>query len=202
VNNLLRKIAPTRAQIFTASLIVSGMGLSIAAVSIPNTFTAGTAATAAQVNANFAALKTAVDALQTQGAADAARIATLETKLAALGANKPLASKFGAHAYAWANDATSASYTPNSLYSFNSAGGAITAARTGDGQYTMTFAGQGTGTQGAGNVSGGNVQVTAYDAGQQCQAVLWSGAADLVISVQCRVGTVLTDGRYSIQFTS
>ena len=48
--------------------------ISYAAVTIPNTFTSGTTISSSQVNANFAALKTAVDDNQTQISAVAAKV--------------------------------------------------------------------------------------------------------------------------------
>jgi hypothetical protein len=52
------------ASLFAAALLAVSMGQSYAAVVIPNTFTAGTPAVATQVNDNFTAVKTAIDALQ------------------------------------------------------------------------------------------------------------------------------------------
>lgn len=67
-------------------------------VTIPHTFSAGTPALASQVNANFAAVETAVDgnaadiaSLQALVSAQAATIATLQTQLNAVMANSVLA---------------------------------------------------------------------------------------------------------------
>ncbi|MBK7949746.1 MAG: FG-GAP repeat protein [Deltaproteobacteria bacterium] len=71
--------------------------------------------------------------------------------------------------YAWANDSTSPSYTPNSLYSNNPVGGAITAQRFGPGVYGMTW-------NGASEIAagGGHVQVTAYGPGnRRCKVGSW-----------------------------
>lgn len=66
-----------------AAVLLFGVGSAYAA-SVPNTFTAGAPARASEVNANFAALVTAVNALE-------AKVATLETKVTALeAANGPL----------------------------------------------------------------------------------------------------------------
>jgi hypothetical protein len=46
-----------------------------------------------------------------------------------------------ADGYAWANSATSPSYTPSAFWSFNSTGGAITITRQGAGTYAVRFAG-------------------------------------------------------------
>ncbi|MHB8455068.1 MAG: hypothetical protein ACYDDO_10320 [Acidiferrobacterales bacterium] len=47
-----------------AAILAAGMGQSYAAVTIPNTFSAGTPAVATQVNDNFTAVKNAIDPLQ------------------------------------------------------------------------------------------------------------------------------------------
>lgn len=82
-------------------------------------------------------------------------------------------------AYAWANQASSASYTPSTSYQFNSGGGAITATRSGVGQYQLRIP----------NLAGanGHVQVTAYGfAAARCKVVSWgpSGVSE-VVNVRC-----------------
>lgn len=56
---------PTRTQFIAAAIIASSVGMSYAAVTIPNSFTAGTPAVADQVNANFTALGNAMPAAKT-----------------------------------------------------------------------------------------------------------------------------------------
>ncbi len=51
-------------QLIAAAILAAGMGQSYAAVTIPNTFSAGTPAVASQVNDNFTAVKNAIDPLQ------------------------------------------------------------------------------------------------------------------------------------------
>ena len=97
-------------------------------------------------------------------------------------------------AYAWANNATAASYTPSSLYSYNPTGGAVTATRNGTGDYSMTWSGFG-----ALGTGGGHPQVTAYDASnKRCEILGW--ANDLV-NVRCydSAGNP-ADSRYSLLY--
>lgn len=81
-------------------------------------------------------------------------------------------------AWAWADRATTASYTPSATYSFNGAGGAVEATRQGAGRYTLSFAGLAT--------AGGNVQATAYASSAHCAIGGWttSGGA-LTVPVHC-----------------
>lgn len=65
-------------------LALSTFSAAALAASVPNSFTAGTPAVAAQVNANFTALVNAASALETQAAALETKLAALETKVAAL----------------------------------------------------------------------------------------------------------------------
>ena len=51
-------------QLIATAILAAGMGQSYAAVTIPNTFSAGTPAVATQVNDNFTAVKNAIDPLQ------------------------------------------------------------------------------------------------------------------------------------------
>jgi len=97
-------------------------------------------------------------------------------------------------AYAWANDPASASYTPATTYSYNPSGGAITAARSGTGVYSMTWTGFG-----AEGTGGGHPQVTAYNAiNTRCQIQSWGSEA---VSVLCfdHAGNP-ADSPYSIMF--
>ncbi len=89
----------------------------------------------------------------------------------------------GTNAWVWANQPTSASYSPSPSYSRNSAGGANTIVRNGTGSYTVQLASLG--------VSRGDVQVTAYGSdSSECKVVNWgpSGTTEN-INVQCRTTT-------------
>ena len=70
-------------------------------------------------------------------------------------------------AFAWANQSTTASYTPNTLYSYNP-GGAISVTRSNPGSHSVTFNGL--------NGSGGTVQVDAYNSNATCYSNGWGGA--------------------------
>lgn len=101
--------------------------------------------------------------------------------------------------YAWASDATSASYTPSASYSFTSSGGPITAIRSGTGSYTITFAGLGNNGS-----AGGHVEVTAYGAGaNSCKVGSWgSGGADFVVNIRCfNSAGAASDTPYNIHVT-
>jgi hypothetical protein len=155
-------------------------------VTIPNSFTGGNPILASEMNTNFTALKTAVDAL--------------EAKVNTLGVNLPLASRQGKMGYAWADLPTSASYTPDTTYSFSSSGGAITATRSAVGTYAITFSGIGSGI---GGVDGGHVQVSAYRTNTRCVVNRWSAFSwpDVTIYVDCYDSTgTAADSRYDVLF--
>lgn len=80
-----------------------------------------------------------------------------------------------------------ASYTP--LHSFNAGGGAVTATRTDEGTYAMTFGGSNFN-------AGAHVQVNAYLEGRHCNVAAWAGDT---VNVTCTHRTgVLTDTPYAI----
>lgn len=125
---------------------------------------------------------------------DADKVDGLEpADIAALaGGSRSLVGKTGHLAYAWANDATAASYTPSTLYSYNSAGGAITITRSAVGKYEVAFAGL---TLGA-----GHVQVSKYGLGSgSCHVANWGLGA---INVECyTVAGAAADMRFTVMFT-
>lgn len=91
----------------------------------------------------------------------------------------------GAHGWVWANNATSAAYTPSISYQFNSSGATNTITRSGIGAYTVRFPGIGA-TGVIGNGRGGNVQVTAYSPGVYCKVSSWSAlGADVNANIRC-----------------
>jgi len=71
----------------------------------------------------------------------------------------------GTAAYLWANQPTTANYTPSTTYQYNSAGGWSTIARTGIGSYAVTIPGL--------TSLGGDAQVTGYGGNATCRVVNW-----------------------------
>lgn len=104
----------------------------------------------------------------------------------------PPGQKFG---YLWADQASTASYTPSTVYQYNSTGATNTAVRTAVGAYTLTFPNLGD--------PGGTVDVTAYglDAAT-CKAESWiqSGGNELV-HVRCFTAAgAAVDSRFTALF--
>ena len=101
-------------------------------------------------------------------------------------------------AYAWADNSNAASYTPNPDYSYSASGGAITAARSATGQYSITFEGVP-----AANFDSGNVQVSAYATNAICSVNGWSGSVSLTIAIACFNPATLSlvDSPYTVLFT-
>lgn len=99
--------------------------------------------------------------------------------------------------FAWADQPSAASYSPNAGWARNSTGGAITINRVSAGTYDVTFAGLAK----SGN-NPENVQVTSYAGGYTyCSIVNWnnSSASDLTIRVVCSNATgAATDSYYQI----
>lgn len=100
----------------------------------------------------------------------------------------------GKNGYAWADNPTVGSYTPNASYSYNSSGGPISISRSGVGAYSVNFSGLG------GGAGGGNVQVTAYGTdAATCKVASWSFAGDFTASVRCfQTGGSAVDTRFTI----
>ncbi len=102
----------------------------------------------------------------------------------------------GRLAYAWANNPTSANYTPSATYAYNSSGGAITIMRSGTGRYAVRFAGLG-----GNGTAGGHVQVTGYgNDSHDCKVRSWaSGGTDFVANVNCYNSSgALVNARYTV----
>ena len=98
-----------------AALALAALGVVALAVAIPNTFAAGDVISAAKMNANFTAVKTAVDALE---------------------AKVSLPGREGYYAYAWVTGAGA----PDATYANNPAG-TITVTTSATGIYAVAFDG-------------------------------------------------------------
>jgi hypothetical protein len=97
--------------------------------------------------------------------------------------------------YAWANEPSSPSYTPNPRYSSNNGGGAIQITRNSVGRYVVTFNGLG-----ATLLDGGDVQVTAYGSNSQCKEEFWGPES---VSVRCFApGGALIDSYFDVLMMS
>jgi len=100
--------------------------------------------------------------------------------------------------YAWANEPSTASYTPNLHYSYNSASGAITATRSAVGRYAIEF-------EGLQKLTGHseNVQVTPWGTGYAtCKVVNWGNSATgtaFRANVECRnITGAFKDARFNV----
>lgn len=100
-----------------------------------------------------------------------------------------------ANAYLWANQPSSASYTPSASYSYNSTGGTNTITRSAPGTYTLSLPNLGG--------SNGDVQVTGYGAATQCRVLNWypSGTTQLVNIGCTNMAGTATDSYFQAAFT-
>jgi serine protease len=105
-------------------------------------------------------------------------------------------------AFAWANQPTTASYTPSTTYQYNSHGGRATVTRTSTGRYTVSF--PDTTTSGA--QAAGGVKVTAYGSGSGvCKVVSWgpSGTTAEKVNVACFTSSgAASDELFSIAYVN
>ena len=97
-------------------------------------------------------------------------------------------------AYVWADQPSSASYTPSLPYQFNSTGAINTITRLGTGYYSVNFPYQSLGY--------GDVQVTAYGSGSEfCKVVYWTPNDGVRVSCFDSTGTP-KDTNYDVTFLS
>jgi hypothetical protein len=97
--------------------------------------------------------------------------------------------------YVWADQPSTASYTPSPTYQWNSAGGSITIQRTSVGYYTVTFPGQA--------FTGGTVEVSGYSSNATCKSAGWgqSGSNQLVyVACYSPTGTAM-DSYFTAAFS-
>lgn len=122
VKNSIQKVSGL---LFSTAMIFLLFSNQAYAVELPNNFQPNTPASAAEVNANFIALKNAID--------------SLESKLNNIGnSSLPLPSKSGRLGYAAIT--SSGEINPN-FTSYNSSGGSIIATQNSSGNYTVIFEG-------------------------------------------------------------
>lgn len=102
-------------------------------------------------------------------------------------------------AYLWADNPTSASYTPSPFYSWNGNRPDPTITRSAAGQYQVRIPGLGNSASG----EFGHVQVTPYSGSMlRAKVQSWFGSAgDLLVDVRCTdAAGVLTDGRFVLSY--
>ena len=87
----LLRFKPTRAQFIAAAIIATSMGMSYAAVTVPNSFTTGTAVVAADMNANFTAVANQMPAVKTIETGGGTAIPAVTTKMMAISVTTPVA---------------------------------------------------------------------------------------------------------------
>ncbi len=130
------------------------LGLWGMAVTLPHTFAPGDELKSAEMNANFQALRDAVNELE-------AKLAAVEATMQALPSQR------GKLAYVW----VSAGGTANAALQFNSAGGTITAHKVSTGVYDVTIPDL---ALNPADDPGGSMQVTGYGAGAaHCKIYYW-----------------------------
>ena len=96
------------------------------------------------------------------------------------------------HAYVWADQPTSLSYTPNTAYQFNSTYQFNKVTRRNLGQYAITLPSQ--------NLSWGDVQVTAYGSGAEfCKVSYWTPSDGVIVNCFNASGSP-TDTKFDAAF--
>src|SRR4051794_15220389 len=103
------------------------------------------------------------------------------------------------YAFLWADQPTSASYTPSTTYQTNSLGGTNTIVRNGTGDYSITLPGM----AGQGG-DGGNVQVTAYGSSgtERCKVASWApNWLGMTVNVRCHATSgSAADSRFTMMY--
>lgn len=126
-----------RSSIVALSLVVFS-ATAVAATTVPFTFTAGTPATASEVNANFQALATAIDTLTTTNAALTTQIAKLDGTTPVTAADMAGTYKVQIYNTQIGSDTTTLSAITNKVYSIV---GTMTLLANGTGTWIYTGSG-------------------------------------------------------------
>jgi alpha-tubulin suppressor-like RCC1 family protein len=133
--------------------------------------------------------------------------APADTAFALRYTDRHVGNRGGSGAYAWANDSTSASYTPSATYQWTSSatvagGNAVTATRSGTGSYAVTIPAMAA-------LDRSSAMVTAYGGGSAtCNVVGWdrSGSSApfaTAVTVTCHTsGGALTDSLYTVSYVT
>jgi len=118
--------------------------------------------------------------------------ALVNTNFTASYLRRPGTSNGATGGYLWADQPTTASYTPSIYYQYNATGARNTITRNGVGQYVATFPGVA--------LNGGSVEVTAYGGGSEyCKVGGWGGNA---VWVNCFAnGGAPADTFFTLNFT-
>jgi hypothetical protein len=118
--------------------------------------------------------------------------AAVDTQFVASFTRPVVSSRFG---YVWANQPSSAAYTPSTTYQYNSTGATNTITRSAAGTYQVTLPGLGG--------PGGTIKATAYGGGAEaCHVSSWSWlGANALVNVRCQnTAGVLADAAYTLTF--
>ncbi|MBX3183088.1 MAG: hypothetical protein KIT72_17125 [Polyangiaceae bacterium] len=142
-------------------------GYVLGAVDLPNVFAPNTPIVAAEVNANFAELERAVEALE-------ARVDALPA------GGGGIRTPFNKAYWVWGSCSTSGC-TVSGFYDYNPDGTLPTIARSSAGVYSVTFPGA--------SLNDGIVQVSAYSSTARCNVGSWGGET---VSVRCYAGNAVT----------
>jgi hypothetical protein len=119
--------------------------------------------------------------------------------VAALAASLPAHAEVGRIGWVWANEPTTASYTPDAAHSYNSRAGANTVTRISTGFYQVFMAG-------LYRAEASNVQITAYGSdGNYCSAGVWghAGGSKVQTFVQCyNASGAVADSQFTLLYQS